>query len=273
MGDRIEATIGQGTVYLPADPTGEVEVQANHGSEAPGFRLGLPILNGRGEAEIAADGTVVYSSTKNVSVAVQVDDWGFRTLTVLHDQSAPDRFAYQVMPPEGATLDQDGGGAWILDSAGEPYAYLEPAWALDAHGQSVPTWYEIEADHIVQVVNHNKGIFVYPIVADPSWLWWVGTSLACAAELASIAFGAAKVIKAFAQSEKIIQASKTMISAYKTLGNSMSKVIELVKKYIKNKTSLTKAQINALETLSKSVLSVAFNIIGLGSCYNMVVRG
>ncbi|MDR1186617.1 MAG: hypothetical protein LBK95_04060 [Bifidobacteriaceae bacterium] len=151
-------------------------------------------------------------------------------------------------------------------------AEVGAAWAVDANGNPVETHYEVTADGLKQVIDVDEET-AFPVVADPSWLWWVGTSVACLAELGAIAFAAAKVVNAFAKAEKVIKASKAMIKAYNDLGGKMSKVIDLVKKYIKKKTSLTKKQIASLETLSKSALSVAFNIIGLGSCYNLVMKG
>jgi hypothetical protein len=196
-------------------------------------------------------------------------------LTILQDTSSTDRISYQIELPAGATIvrDEAGEGAWILDSYGEPYTYLESAWALDATGRSVPTWFLIEGNSLVQIIDHTSSNFTYPIVADPSWIWWVGTSLACAAELGTLAFGAAKVISAFAKAEKIIKASKNMINAYKELGNKMQNVIDALKKYIKNRSSLTKKQINALETLSKAAIGSVITILGVGSCYSLWTKG
>ena len=99
-------------------------------------------------------------------------------------------------------------------------------------------------------------------------LWWIiGTSAVCAAEIASLAVGAAKVIQAFAKADKIVKAAKAVTSAYKTLGGEMDKVVDLLKKYVKDKSKLTKKQINALETFIREIGKSVFNIIGLGSCY------
>ncbi|WP_309067910.1 hypothetical protein [Microbacterium sp.] len=79
--------------------------------------------------------------------------------------------------------------------------------------------------------------------------------------------GAAKVIAAFAKADKIVKGAKKAIAAYNKLGGKMSKVIDLLKKYVKKKSSLTKSQITALETFINEIGKSVFNIIGLGSCY------
>lgn len=53
-------------------------------------------------------------------------------------------------------------------------ATIGSPWAVDANGQSVPTWYEVDGDTVTQVVDHVGMQAVYPVVADPeygkSWL-------------------------------------------------------------------------------------------------------
>jgi hypothetical protein len=272
-GSRLTVQIDAGTVEIPTSSAGSVQVSAAV-PDAPGLSLGLPVLEGARDAEIADDGTVVYRSKAEVSLAVQADSFGFRVLTVLHSDRAQDDFRYNVALPEGATLESDAesGGAWILDGSGEKYAFLAPAWATDANGVDVPTWYSIEGDDLVQYVDHSAGDYSYPIVADPNWLYWVATGVMCAAEIAGLAFAAAKVVQAFAKAEKTIKAAKAMADAYKALGGSMSKVMNVVKTYIKNKKNLTTAQINALGKFSSSVFKTLFNAIGLGSCYDLVKK-
>ena len=52
----------------------------------------------------------------------------------------------------------------------------------------------------------------------------------------------------------------------------MDKVVDLLKKYVKDKSKLTKKQINALETFIREIGKSVFNIIGLGSCYALATR-
>lgn len=48
---------------------------------------------------------------------------------------------------------------------GEPEYVVDPAWAVDAAGNSVPTWYEVHRDTLTQVIKTSETI--YDVVADP----------------------------------------------------------------------------------------------------------
>ena len=49
----------------------------------------------------------------------------------------------------------------------ETIFYIEPAWAKDAEGKSVPTHYEINGNTITQVVEFDENT-AFPVVADPA---------------------------------------------------------------------------------------------------------
>ncbi|KHK99140.1 hypothetical protein LK09_03775 [Microbacterium mangrovi] len=147
-------------------------------------------------------------------------------------------------------------------------ATLAAPWAVDANGKSVDTHYVINGNAVSQVIDANSNT-AFPVTADPSVLWWIGTSALCVAEIASLAVGAAKVVRAFAKADKIVKSAKAVIKAYRALGGTMSKVVSLLKKYAKRRSSLTSAQIKALETFIRAVGRSVFNVLGLGSCYSL----
>ena len=50
---------------------------------------------------------------------------------------------------------------------------IDPAWAIDAAGQSVLTRYRIEGTTLIQVIDHHDA--TYPVVGDPKLKgcrWW-----------------------------------------------------------------------------------------------------
>lgn len=147
-------------------------------------------------------------------------------------------------------------------------ASLAAPWAVDANGKSLPTSYEVSGNVVRQIINTEGAAF--PIVADPDLWWVIGSSVVCAAEIASLAVGVAKVVQAFAKADKIVKGAKAVVKAYNVLGGKMDKVFALIKKYVKSKSSLTKAQINALEAFIKQIGKMIFNVIGLGTCYSLV---
>lgn len=68
------------------------------------------------------------------------------------------------------------------------------------------------------------------------------------------------------RTEKIINASKAVVTAYKALGGTVPKVVAMIKKYAVNESSLTTAQISAVLTFTKAVGSAIFSALGIGSC-------
>ncbi len=56
---------------------------------------------------------------------------------------------------------------FVLNSRGKLIGGLAQPWARDSEKQEVPTHYEVNGSTIIQVIDHNTGNWVYPIVADP----------------------------------------------------------------------------------------------------------
>jgi len=269
-GDLV-ATNEIGTVAVPEDVSGSIAVKPADPSVGD-LEIALPDLEGAVGATTEDDGTVVYHADDDVSLAVQATTDGVRMLSILEGPEAQDRFAYDLTLPTGAVikLDPDNGGAAVYDGIGQPIAIIDPPWATDAKGVAVATHFELEGTTLVQVVDHQVGVYSYPIVADPSWWWWLGTSAMCAVELVGIAFGAAKVIQAFSKTEKVIQASTRLVNAYKKLGGTMKALVDTLKQAATNRGALSAAKIAALEELGKAIGTVLFNALGLGSCWALI---
>jgi hypothetical protein len=95
--------------------------------------------------------------------------------TIINNPSAAREFSYGIgagFQPVKAT----DGSIWVagFSKSGEYQAFgVGNAWARDANGKAVPTHYEIRGHDLVQIVTPNAGA-AYPIVADPSWIWYSG---------------------------------------------------------------------------------------------------
>lgn len=132
--------------------------------------IGLPQLEDVKDGVVAEDGTVVYETSEETTLAVQVVPEGVRVLTVLDSEDAPTRFDYALDVGEGGSAQMvEDGSVLIFDSEGNPVSVVESPWAIDAAGTAVPTRYELSGNTLTQVINHTDGSYVYPIVADPSW--------------------------------------------------------------------------------------------------------
>jgi hypothetical protein len=175
-GEIIDATVDQAVdtsgleVTVPSDPQDGVSVEPESGGS---FTIGLPFA---ADAELTdGDQGVVYDNGNGSSTVPLVKEDGvIQIITTIADESAPVAYVYPLDLPEGGRLELlDDGGALVLDSFGEVVATIDAPWAKDADGKSVPTYYAVVGDSLVQVVAHGPGD-AYPIVADPrvSLGWW-----------------------------------------------------------------------------------------------------
>ena len=78
-------------------------------------------------------------------------------------------FSYEL--PVGYTLQSAaGGGFTLVNEADEMEGRIDPAWAVDANGNRLPTRYElVDNNTLRQHVETQDAAF--PVVMDPSWKW------------------------------------------------------------------------------------------------------
>ncbi len=191
LGDEFASSTGSGLVSIPSDAATPVEIMPLSG--ATGLSVSLPTLEGTGSAELASDGTVVYPSEDSAYLAVQpLADGGTRFLSVLQDRGAPTEYEYTF---DGAELQILDDGSVTVSNDGEVTGRIDPAWALDADGASVPTHYVVEGDSLTQVVDHAAGDFAYPITADPNWWDVAKCTAAITWVVGSTVFAASKILK------------------------------------------------------------------------------
>ncbi|APZ33292.1 hypothetical protein BOH66_02560 [Microbacterium aurum] len=122
-----------------------------------------------GEALQLQSNAVAFVGETVTQVAVDKGAGLYGLATVLADESAGDRFSYELQSPADLHIEiGESGGALFLegdDVVGGAYA----PWAIDAAGVEVPTHYVVEDGALVQVVDHTGGGFTYPIIADPTY--------------------------------------------------------------------------------------------------------
>jgi hypothetical protein len=220
-----------------------------------------------------AEGAVgTFSGSDGETFHTQVtEDGAIQIVNVIEQGTDEHSFQIKTDIPAGSKWKiQEDGSLELKGKDAEVLAIAETPWSIDANGKNLPTKFVIDDKIITQVVDTDGAVF--PVVSDPSIWWTIGTSALCVAEIASLAVGAAKVIKAFAKADKIIKSTKSVIKAYNKLGGTVKSVVDKLKKYVKKKSSLTKAQISALEEFFTKIGSTVFQILGLGSCYDLLKR-
>lgn len=174
----------------------------------------------------------------------------------------------------------------------ETIAEIAAPWAVDASGAIVPTHYTVDGDTIVQTVVTTAET-AFPVVADPSWTWWVKKAVSCVAGAATlIAAGYAKIAVGIAKLVVKMKAAKTTSSlgkayaAWKKLGSSNSAIFKELTKQIKalgslvikhgysgiakHKASSTKAA--AVHTLFRQGWTTVVAVFGLEACLEMIAE-
>ena len=184
------------------------------------------------------DGTILLKSDEitPVTLAVQPIEDVMRALIVIENTSAPKSYRFDIEVPEGhrlitteAFLQVDGyiGEVLIVDSENNIINGIEPAWAEDANGKEVKTWYEIDGNTLVQHIEFDDNS-AFPIVADPSIVRIAG----CIGAIGKLVFGSLAIA---AIAKKVAGAGGIVLVAKKLMGKKISKAA--LKKYGKKLTT------------------------------------
>ncbi len=166
-GNNVDTTVTKETT-IPLDPNFPISIGENPESSAVGIYL--PFANTTARGDVLGDGTTVFDHQNgSSSTPVVKEDGSVQITTVISISDAPTRYAYESAVAGADSIEQlEGGGLIFRDAEGRYLAGIAPAWAKDASGIAVPTWYEVDGKTITQVVDHaSQSGFTYPIVADP----------------------------------------------------------------------------------------------------------
>lgn len=169
-GDAFEASTAEAAASIPIDPAQPIEVTTEIAGRGIAANITLPDDLDLSSAEATENGTVVYPSDGDTSVAVQTLESGdTRVQTVIPDREAAHEASFGM---EGfrAVIDSSGDAGFFQDGREGAYVPVDAAWATDATGAPVPTHYEVRGDRLVQIVTPTADT-IYPVVADPTWGW------------------------------------------------------------------------------------------------------
>lgn len=156
--------------------------QSNTGKKAEDIKITMPQAKGS-KATKEKKGVVGYESKDNFTNIVEPTKEGVRLLTVIENKNAPERYEYKLDIKGGYVLAESFGengkkGIAVLKAdQSDLIAMIDTAWAKDANGKDIETYYEIKGNTIVQIVKHKVKGTVYPVSADPEvWIWWFGNT-------------------------------------------------------------------------------------------------
>lgn len=143
---------------------------------------------------LTENGTIIYNNEeKSVTVGVQplqestnnVSFEGVRTTITIADSTASKEYEFAYDLPDGYKLvtaanylgeEYDTGEVYIVDKDNIITTIIDPAWAKDANGSDIETYYKVNGNKLIQVVNFDEDT-AFPVVADPS-AWQVAKCVA-----------------------------------------------------------------------------------------------
>ena len=168
-------------IVMPKDGDGDVII----GSEDEEIQMELPEEFVGMDGELVGNGTVVYNgNNSDVSFAVQgiqkMEDGfctdGVRSLITIENVDAPHNYNFEFGLPEGYRLisSEEDGNIYVEKEeadaiTNEKYtqviATINPAWAIDANGNNVETYYTVKNNCLTQTVNFSEET-AFPVIAD-----------------------------------------------------------------------------------------------------------
>lgn len=166
-GKYVDSILSKETT-VPLDPSSSIKIGGLLG--APEVGIFLPFSDETESAVVLKDGTTVFDHQNgSSSTPVVKTDGSVQITTTISERDAPTRYSYESDVDGAETIDQLENGTLIFrDANGEYLAAIAPAWAKDANGVEVPTWYEVDGLNITQVVDHaSQSGLTYPVIADP----------------------------------------------------------------------------------------------------------
>lgn len=144
--------------------------------EGDGVRVVIRAVGGSASGARVEDGRLVYRGAYPQTDSIhRVQSGRSEEILLLHDESAPTQFDYEIVSVEGATqVFQHNGGIRFVDAKGRGLE-IEPPWLADASGErhSDLVWWEIGRDQestaqSLRLVVRSDGS-PYPLAVDPSW--------------------------------------------------------------------------------------------------------
>lgn len=173
------------SIDIPIDGSESIEISGNESGDST-IEMGLPEEVEDVEGIMTDSGTIVYDSDEDVVVSVQANQYTcdnevtsvVKELITIESCNAPREYEFDFDLPEGHALALDYnvdieaiseyacGAVYILNEFDIPVSYIEPAWAVDSKGEKIDTWYSIDGDTLIQVVDFSDESS-FPILADP----------------------------------------------------------------------------------------------------------
>lgn len=270
--DAVVADGYSSEITIPKD--GDAAINVNDG-EGSTLEFSLPDETRGADGLLTDNGTVVYNCDEDVSVAVQplteqVGDEqidSVRALITIPNESAPHEYSFEFNLQNGERLvtakeylgsEYDTGEVYIVDSNNRIVSVVDSAWAKDANGNAINTYYDVRGNSLVQVVDFDENT-AFPVVADPS-VWQITKCLGAIVEVvAGVAVPVAKIAKV----KKYIKALDGVKKATSKFGKAIKFAKAEAKRHKSKKWWKYLKTMNVKKHVGHTVVSLALIISGI----------
>ena len=151
---------------VPTDPkTASVEYEFGDDKTVG---LSLPAADAHKDMAEKSEGGAAFYGGDSYDMAVMAAEGGFSSYIVIHNETAPTAYEFDVTLPTGFKMSENGaGGVNILNADDGIEGIIAAPWAFDADGEAVTTQFKLNGDTLVQTVEHADA--AYPVIADPEY--------------------------------------------------------------------------------------------------------
>lgn len=197
-------------IDIPKDSSEPIYTMDGLGEE---MEMQLPVQAHNMEPELTENGTVMYDDSDS-DIAFNIEPLqivgtneqtieGLRTSIIIDNANCSKEYKFTFELEDGERFvtakeflgeEYDTGEVFIFDKDDNMKYVFEPAWAKDANGESIDSYYKVDGNSLIQVVEFNEKT-AFPVVADPSW-WQISKCVAAVGVvIAGTIFSVAKIAK------------------------------------------------------------------------------
>lgn len=154
-------------VEVPVNAADPVTIDNGQGEPV---EISLPEEIQVNDAQVADDGTAVYTGA-DAHVAIQtLTDGAVRLQVILENPQAPTTYTYDLGDTTPVILDNGSIDLTkeIAEGVTAVVGTIDAPWATDANGTNIKTWYTIDNNTLTQHLTPSDDT-AYPITADPTY--------------------------------------------------------------------------------------------------------
>lgn len=173
-GSDISFATDTGTTHIHVDSKNiELNPKTVDGSNPPLFTMKTDSADD--SYSVRPDGSTVVSANDKHFVIDSYEDSSLRIQTVIESRTAEHEIQVELglSQDEVAEIEADGSVGFYRRFDGENKRLLtsiiDKPWAVDANGTPVDTWFRLDGNKLVQVVDTDETT-AYPVTADPFWI-------------------------------------------------------------------------------------------------------